>query len=221
MIRLATGLSLLLVVGLIGTLGYLTYFGNVGILLPTTQTVTMIAAPVATTTVAPPTPPTAVAKPNMIDGKIDLPQQVRVTGISVSISAGANMGSGVVVSNNIVLTVNHVINDQAIALVDIGRFVHNWVPARVIGKLKASGEDIVVLQLTGNNVFDNSSHFTIGTGFRLPRYIVTPRGVYDFNPGSIVPGDSGGAILNIHGELIGLVSGYLVDGRINIITMFR
>lgn len=207
--KLVAGLSTGLAALLVGLLGYITYVDSE--LLISKPAVPAVAS-VSTESVVAQTP---------LNTRIELPQQGRIEGISVGISAGGTIGSGAVISNTIVITVQHVIGTQTMAMVDVGRYNHEWVPARVIGKLKATGEDIVVLQLIGNHTFDNSQQFKIGTGFRLPRWIVTPRGVYDFNPGAVVPGDSGGAILNIHGELIGLVTGYMRADRANIITMFR
>lgn len=214
MSKLATRLSLTLTLVLVGLIGYYVYVN--GIELPNKDDTNINTEEIAQVTSS-----LNISLPEPPETKVELPQSVRITGISVSISAGGAMGSGAVISNNIVLTVQHVIGEQTMAMIDIGRYTNKWVPARVVGKLKATGEDVVVLQLIGKHKFDNGQHFRVGTGFRLPRWMVTPRGVYDFNPGVIVPGDSGGAILNIHGELIGLVTGYMHKDRRSVITLFR
>ena len=149
------------------------------------------------------------------------PQATRVTGITVHISSNAGLATGVVIDRQTILTVAHVVGTQKLVMVDVGRYERHWLPARVVGKISATGEDIILLQLIGDKQFYNKQNFKMGSGIRIPRWLVTPVGVFDWNPGIIVPGDSGGAVLNTDGELIGLVTGYTTAHRRNVATLFN
>lgn len=217
MVKRMAGLSVALAVTMAGGLGYMAYTGNmitVGKVTTSVPAISSSTAIIDSDEVAPP-------RNTIPSQRIVLPQATRITGTAVAISADSGIGCGAVISENIVLTVAHVIGDQKIVLVDIGRYSRVWVPARVVGTLGATGEGIKVLQLLGSAKFDNVVNFSVGTGVGIPRWVVTPRGVYDFNPGAVVPGDSGGAILNTDGELIGLVTGYMRENRANVVTLFE
>jgi S1-C subfamily serine protease len=154
--------------------------------------------------------------------KNTFPQPARVTGITAYVSSNAGLGTCVVIDSQTVLTVAHVVAKQKMVFVDVGRNERRWVPARVIGRIDATGEDIIILQIVGDkDGFYNKKNFKMGTGIKLPRWLVTPKGVFDWNSGVIVPGDSGGAVLNNDGELIGLVTGYLTLSRENIATFLK
>jgi len=154
-------------------------------------------------------------------GVAPFPQATRVTGRTVSISSNKGLGSGAIIGGRTVVTVAHVIGKQRIVLIDVGRDVRKWVPAVVMGHIHAAPENIVILQLMTNDRFLSGESFTIGTGIKIPLMMVTSRGVFPWNPGSVVPGDSGSAVLNLDGELIGLVTGYTVNGGRPVVTLLK
>ncbi len=149
------------------------------------------------------------------------PQPTRITGRVVYVSVNGILGSGAVLDSKIVLTVAHVIKKQQMAMVDVGKFERKWAAARVVGRIHAKPEDIIILQLVGEDSFPKIEYFKRGAGLPLPSVMVTTKGVFPWNPGSIVSGDSGSPVLNIDGELIGLVVGYRVPGKQGVAAIFR
>lgn len=189
----------------VGTYGYVTWEPKPKVVEPVVTEVALEASPVITE--IPKTP---------------YPQSTRVTGRVVYVSpGGGSLGSGVVIDSRTVLTIAHVVKDQKMMMVDVGRAQRKWVPAIVVGRIHAVPEDIVILKLTGPEYFLQIDHFKRGPGIPLPMMMVTPKGAFAWNPGAVVPGDSGGAVLNIDGELIGLVVGYKIVGKEGVAAIFR
>ena len=208
MSKLLSGLSVVLSIAILVGFGYFYWVVGVDSI---SYVAPIVKAPVVVKEVVPPTK--EMSEP--------IPQAPRITGITTGISAEGGFATGVVIDSQTVLTVAHVVQQQKIVLVDVGRYTRRWVPAAVVGMIPGTVEPIVVLQLMGEERFNNKRNFKIGTGIKIPRLMVTPRGVFDWNPGTIVPGDSGGAVLNLEGELIGLVTGFVIRDRQNVVTMFR
>lgn len=153
--------------------------------------------------------------------KMSYPQKTRVTGRVVYVSPGGSLGCGVVIDKRTVLTVAHMVKAQKMVMVDVGKFERKWVPAIVIGKIRAIPEDIAILKIVTEDYFPDIDHFKLGAGIPLPMLMVTTKGVFAWNPGVVIPGDSGGAVLNIDGELIGLVVGYKIVGKRGVAVIFR
>ncbi len=197
----------------VGTYGYVTYDPTV------TSPIVEDVSPI-TSKVIP--EPKATSRPVVEIPKTPYPQNTtRVVGRVVYVSIGGILGCGAVLDSRTVLTVDHIVKKQKMVMVDVGRYARKWVPAIVIGRIRAVPEDIVILKITTTDSFLDIEHFTRGAGIALPMLMVTTRGVFPWNPGSVIPGDSGGAVLNIDGELIGLVVGYRLKGKQGVAAIFR
>jgi S1-C subfamily serine protease len=200
----------------VGTYGYLTWEPKTApIMLDDVSPITSVVTP------EPLIKELVVEEPVIEIPKMAYPQSTRVTGKAVYVSIGGALGTGVVIDSRTVLTIAHVVKNQKLVMVDVGRYARKWVPAIVMGKIHATPEDIVILKITTNDTFLDVEHFTRGAGIGLPMLMVTTKGVFPWNPGSVVPGDSGGAVLNIDGELIGLVVGYKIKGKHGVAAIFR
>lgn len=144
---------------------------------------------------------------------------VRVSGRVVHILAGPARGTGAVIGPYSIITVAHVVRNESVVMVDVGRRVFKWKAARVVGFLHASPEPIVLLHLLGDKRIEGH-YFRLRTGYKSPSYVITPRGVFDWQPGAITPGDSGSPVLNLSGDVIGLVHGYRTSNKKSIHTSF-
>ena len=146
---------------------------------------------------------------------------VRFSGRIVHVMSGIGVrGTGAVIGPYLIITAAHVIKNQDVVLVDVGIDDYNWKGARVVAFLKASTEDIVLLQLLGDEPIEGN-YFRMKTGNRTPRYVVTHRGVFNWQPGIVTPGDSGCPILNANGDVIGVVHGHYTMSRKNIPALFK
>lgn len=160
-----------------------------------------------------------------VDKQDDKPKfsktDIRMDGRIVHIMAGSGArGTGAVIGPYSIITVAHVVEDQDMVMVDVGLHDFVWRGARVVGFLKGSPEDIVLLQLLGDEPIEGK-YFRLKTGYQQPSYVVTHRGIFMWQPGVITPGDSGSPILNPSGDVIGLVHGYYIATRVGIIATFR
>jgi len=192
---LVTAMTALLVI-LYGCFYYTTTIPVVGV------------ADVTSITFAPPEPP--AQKP------YDLSK--RITGKSVRILSDGRIASGSVIGKYLVLTVEHVVKKQEFVLVNVGKRNRVWVTARVVGRMLAFPENIVLLRILGNRGFNDSDCFSLTTKNKTADVMVTPSGVFKMNPGSVAPGDSGSAVLNSDGDLVGLVTGYKIKNRGSVVS---
>jgi len=135
------------------------------------------------------------------------------------VKSGESIGVGAVIGRKLIITVNHVLKGQRIVLINVGIWEKKWVAAKVVGWLNGHPEHIALLQIIGDHSFPDKRFFKL-RGFNLPRYIVTPKGVFDWMPGVISPGDSGSAVIDIDGNLIGLIHGYTSFSRRGIFAFF-
>lgn len=149
------------------------------------------------------------------------------------------VGSGVIIdaAKGYIVTNSHIVKDQKVMLVTLkdGRRYH----AKLIGK--AEGFDVAVIQIHAKNLVQmplaNSSKLkvgdfvvAIGSPFGLSQTVTsgvvsalnraTPRieGFQNFiqTDASINPGNSGGALLNLHGQLVGINTAILAPNAGNI-----
>jgi hypothetical protein len=138
----------------------------------------------------------------------------------VHILSGSGVrGTGAVIGPFSIITVAHVVTNQDVVLVDVGEFDIAWQGARVVGFIRGTPEDIVLLQLLGDDGI-KGDYFRLRTGYKQASHVVTTRGVFNWQPGILTPGDSGSPILNPSGDVIGLVHGYYIFNRIGIPALF-
>lgn len=138
----------------------------------------------------------------------------RVTGKVVRILAGNWWGTGAVIGKRLIITVDHAIGQQEIVIIDVD---DELVAGKVVGRIRAEPESLVLIQLFDSHPGFEDGHFQMTRAYPHPYIVVTQKGVFGWNPGVVVPGDSGSPVLNKYGEIIGLVSA-LNSGRHGVIS---
>ena len=120
-------------------------------------------------------------------------------GLVVDVRRGlTDYATGVVVGFRYVATVEHVVDGRQ-------QMTVNGRAAKVHKVIQATPENIVILY-TEEEVFQEQDIFRVTPGAN-PYEVLTLRGLQLFSPSQIIDGDSGSALLNRQGELVGLVVG--------------
>ena len=120
-------------------------------------------------------------------------------GLVVDVRRGlTDFSSGVVVGFRYVATVEHAVEGRQ-------RMTVNGRAARVHKIIQTTPENIVILY-TEEEVFREQDIFRV-VASADPYETQTLRGSHLFRPSRIIDGDSGSALLNRRGELVGLVVG--------------
>lgn len=139
---------------------------------------------------------------------------------AVEIRGQDSSGRGAIVARDRVLTVKHVVGEaESVAVATRGG--SGWVRGRVVRELPADPEPLVEIQL---ELAEGASSLVGFAGFSSFRVLTpglgggtrvrTGRGVRSLSTATLLRGDSGSPILNDSGELVGLLSGRDMSGRV-------
>jgi len=117
-------------------------------------------------------------------------------------------GTGVVVSDNEVVTAYHVVDGDTKCKIKVSTFPRNIIGFKIQKYMLTDDniEPIVLLRPFGRYKFFKKNIFKIGIG--APYKVITLRGTFHWKGYRAVRGDSGSAVVNIKGDLVGVVYGH-------------
>lgn len=147
-------------------------------------------------------------------------RQTAATGVTtVAVRGDRGQGNGVVLGRERVLTVAHLVSRSGTTWVSAQG--SGWVPARAVLEVPGYPESLVVLEveagegwfasLFGFTGFDDVTCRSAAWG-NHPSELVTCAGLKAWGT-PLVPGDSGGAVVDEHDQLLGLLSGRTRTGQ--------
>ena len=144
----------------------------------------------------------------------------------VKVGNDSGMGSGFFIRPNIILTNEHVVDN--VVPVDVVLSTGQWVQGTVLHRDEA--KDIAIVQVAGNyshlsfanNVVVGQTSIALGNplskDFSASKGIVSKLGIYEYTASNmfqtdtpINAGNSGGPIIDNNGNVLGMVTGKLVD----------
>ena len=130
--------------------------------------------------------------------------QISAHGGIVQIHQPRTVGTGVVVGENIVMTVGHVVDAGGVKLKLSNNPLTRYTKFYRLATIKYSRDNIVILH--GDYEFKPSAIFKLGCN-KLPFLVQTRRGLFEVDNYLSQPGDSGSAVTCDDGHLLGLVYG--------------
>lgn len=117
------------------------------------------------------------------------------------------IGTGVVVGENIVMTVGHVVDEGWVRLKLSNNPLTKYTKFYRLATIERARDSIVILY--GDYEFKPSAVFKLGCK-KSPSLVRTRRGLFEVDNYLSQPGDSGSAVVCEDGHLLGLVYGHKV-----------
>jgi V8-like Glu-specific endopeptidase len=126
-------------------------------------------------------------------------------GSVVTIRQPNTIASGVVIGKNLIVTAAHCVNKDGYIKVKVSRnSIIKYTEFYKLTEINSKPENMICIY--GDYNFRDSAIFEIGFG-SSPAFVQTSRGLFEIDEFNPQPGDSGSALIDRRGRLIGLVYG--------------